>query len=94
MRTYLTFNQNARLFGWMVKHKEECALVTGQDPMLCFSKPIANQDLGPLPYTHADFTPRIQWWLKKHCPYKFVRTGKAKNTLKLLIMNYLKYKKK
>jgi hypothetical protein len=94
MRTHLTFNTHARLFGWMTKNKEKCVRVTGEDPMICFAKPLVNMDLGPMTYAHADFPPKIQWWLKKHCPYQFVKTGEAKSTLLMRIRNYRLYAKK
>lgn len=85
MKTYLTFNTNARLFGWINQHRRRCIQITGEDPVHCFARPIANRDLGPMTYNHADFPPKIQWWLKKHCPYPFVRTGEAKSTILMRI---------
>lgn len=90
---YLTFNQNARLFSWLQKNSNLCIQVTGEDPLRALNKPIANRDLGPLPYTHADFTDKVQWFLDKHCPYPFVKSGEGKRN-HILSIRYWYYKRK
>ena len=93
---YLTFNKHARLYSWLQQHRDLCLRVTGENPVECIAKPIAPIDLKALPYTHANFTPRVQWFINKHCPYHFARSGKAKKHHILLIIKdwyYYKIKK-
>lgn len=89
---YLRFNQNARLHSWLQQHSDLCRAVTGKDPVFCLAKPIAAIDLRHLPYTHANFTPSVQWWMDKHCPYDFVKTGEGKANWIIKIKDWYYYK--
>lgn len=95
MRIHLTFNQQARLFSWLQQNAEACMRVTGHNPIIYLSKLIAPRDLGRLPIAHADFPPNAQWWVDKHCPYGFAKSGKAKRHILLSIKDwyYRKIKK-
>ena len=90
---YLKFNQHARLYSWLQQHSDLCRAVTGKNPVECIAKPIAAIDLKTLPYTHADFPPDVQWWVDKHCPYHFVKTGEGKKHPILLIIKDWYYHK-
>lgn len=94
MKIYLTFNQNARLFSWLQKNRHLCRQVTGHDAVECVAIPLTDRDLGPLPYTHADFPSPVQWWLDKHCPYPYVKSGKGKRYPLLLMLKDWYYKRK
>lgn len=91
---YLTFNQKARLFGWLQKNRNLCRQVTGHDPVECVAIPFSNRDIGGLTYTRADFPPPVQWWMDKRCPYPFVKSGKRKRYPIILIIKDWYYKQK
>ena len=71
-RIILTFTQNARFYSWLLKNRESCIRATRMDPMVHFRKPIAQYDLGPLPYNHVDLPNATQFWVNNNCPYGFV----------------------
>ena len=91
MKIYLTFKQNARLYSWLIQNRDLCKRVTGKYLLNFVSKPIAQVDLGPLPYTHCDFPDDVQWWINQHCPYPFAKSP-VRAKLKTKILNWSVYK--
>ena len=94
MRHYLTYNQQARLFGWMQKNKKGCIRLTGHNPLVYISRLLAPMDLGGLPMAHAEFPDNVQWWVDRYCPYPYVRSGKRKRNLVLSVKNWYQRKLK
>ena len=95
MKVYLNYNQQARLFSWLQRNKQDCRRLTGKNPLMAISKLLAPMDLGGLTLAHADFSDDEQWWIDRYCPYPFARSEKQHRNIILGVKDwYLRKVKK
>jgi len=75
MRIYFTYKQYTRFHDWVIRHQHECKEKTGSNIAQYFGylTKDGSRNLGPLLYAHLEAPWYVLYWLKRNCPYPFVK---------------------